>query len=352
MKKRFLEVCHDIRVGKLSQLTGLWLTVGNELLVQDWFVDAVRPMFHANHQAVKRLELTSPKHWQTVLDELSSLSLFAEGVALIVSGTQKCDDKTLAKLANFANENGGHCLIYQLPKQDKKAQEGKLFQTFKNNGVVVDCEIYSEQDRQQLLVFKADEFGLRLDSAAWQMLLSHTESHLLAAHQALWRASDLYAERDDAFVLGVEQLLPVLVSDYQYSVFKLCDELLLGNAQKALHILNHLKHTYTEPSVILWAIGKEIRLILQLQTGKTYAQLRIWQSKIPLYQAAQARALPSNILNSIYQTDQCIKGLDEGDVWMALRQLCLAVCGSSFLIAYDGYHRLTSETKDGLMENI
>lgn len=325
MQKRFLDINADLNTQRLTKIAGLWLLTGDEPLVQNWAIDAFRPLFHTNHQTIKRLELTSPKSWQAVIDELSALSLFGDGVALIIQGKQKCDDKLLAQLADFAKTNTDNALIYQLPKQDKKAQASKLYQLFAKNGVVVDCQIYNENDRKALLVAKAVQFGLDLDNDAWAFLLTQTENNLLSAYQALWRASDLYNQQKKT--LNANDLMSMLVSDYQYSVFELCDTLLLGNAQKSQQILTHLHQTDTAPSVILWAIHKEVRLILQLQAGKSFAELGIWQSKISLYQTAIQRSLPTTILDDLYHIDRQIKGLDDGNVWRQLKIACLVLCG-------------------------
>lgn len=330
MQKRFLDIHHDLTAGNLTQVAGLWLLTGNDPLVQSWLIDDFRPLFANHQQIIKRLELSSPKHWQAVISELGSLSLFAENTALIVSGNQKCDDKILTELAEFAQQvaqgTSNHCLIYQLPKQDKKAQNGKLYQLFAKNGVVADCEVYHEKDRKALLLAKAQQFELTLDDEAWAFLLAQTENNLLSAYQALWRASDLYANQKDE-VLQINALMPALVSNYKYSVFELCDELLKGNAQKTLQILNHLRQTDSEPAKILWAIGKEVRLILQLQAGKSFGELGIWQSKIALYQLAKNRPLADDILHDLYTLDQTIKGLTGGSVWLLLSQICLKICG-------------------------
>lgn len=328
MQKRFLDINADLNAQRLTKIAGLWLLTGDEPLVQNWAIDAFRPLFHTNHQTIKRLELTSPKSWQAVIDELSALSLFGDGVALIIQGKQKCDDKLLAQLADFAKTNTDNALIYQLPKQDKKAQNGKLYQLFAKNGVVADCEVYHEKDRKALLLAKAQQFELTLDDEAWAFLLAQTENNLLSAYQALWRASDLYANQKEK-KLQINDLMPALVSNYKYSIFELCDELLKGNAQKTLQILTHLRQTDNEPTKILWAIGKEVRLILQLQAGKSFGELGIWQSKIALYQLAKNRPLADDILHDLYTLDQTIKGLTGGSAWLSLSQICLKICGQT-----------------------
>lgn len=256
---------------------------------------------------------------------------------MIVTGKQKCDDLTLKALQAFGDVakagQSGHCLIYQLPKQDKKAQNTKLYQCFNTHGMVVDCHIYSEQDRRELLVYQAGKFGLSLALPAWQFLLDETEHHLLSAYQALWRAADLYNSTPKTpMTLDVEKLMPVLVSDYQYSVFHLCDTLLLGDAKKSQHILHHLRQVDTAPSVILWGIAKEIRQVLALQSGKSMQALGIWQSKTKLYhQALNRYTIQPKHLMLVYDIDKSIKGVGEQNVWQALEMLCLSLCGVGVL---------------------
>ncbi len=326
MQTTFTRVYQDIQAAKLVHMTGLWLIHGDDPLVLNWVIDACRPLFLSNQQMIKRITLDSPKRWNDVLAEIDSLSLFGDNSALIVSQKQKCDDAILSALDAFAEDasvgNSQHCLIYQLPKQDKKEQNTKLFKLFAQKGVVVDCHIYDEKGRAAILALKAQELNLSLDSAAWQCLLEHTEHNLLAAHQALWRASDLYPNIQTP--LDTEALMPALVSDYHYSVFNLCDSILAGDVKKVMQILTHLYQTDTAPSVILWGIAKELRLLLQLQEGKSATELGIWQSKSYLYHTAleRQRFSPAQLL-AVYDIDKAIKGVNNTDAWHLLKKLIL-----------------------------
>lgn len=331
--------------GQLTKLTGLWLIYGDEPLVWQWFIDKVRPIFKHNHQTIERIYLNSPKDWVEVITALDSLSLFGDDTALIVQNKQKIDKILLDKLTQFGKEakqgNNANCLIYQLPKPDKKEQNSPLFKLFLTHGTVIDAHIYNEKTRQELLVQKAQEFQLTLDKQAWQFLLEHTENHLLSAYQALWRLSDLYPNHP---MLTHKELMQALVSDYQYSVFHLADSLLAGDSYKAAQILSHLQHTETAPSLVLWAIAKEARLLLQLQSGKTASELGIWQSKAPLYHQAAKRPLNPAILLAIYHADQSIKGVKENNIWRQLQALCLHLCQPHLFTVYTSNHPTISRT--------
>lgn len=332
MQVAFLSLYSQIQKKQLSAITGLWLLHGDEPLIQNWFIKACRPLFTDNAQTVKRVDVSSLADWRSVVAELDSLSLFCDNLALIITGKPTTDEHILAELARFAQAVGDgdsdHCLIYELPKQGKKEQNSKLFKTFDHYGTVVDCQLYDEQLRFDLLRLKACEFGLSLTKQAWHFLMAHTEHNLLAGHQALWRASDLHTDKNQP--IDTDKLTQALVCDYHYSPFNLSDMLLMGDTQKALQILYHLKQTDTAPSSILWAIAKDIRLVLSLK--HTSAQsLGIWQSKIGLYQNALMRhGIQTEHLTTLYEIDACIKGIGAGDaksfdVWELIEQLCIDI---------------------------
>lgn len=326
-------------------LTGLWLAHGDEPVLSGWLVDAMRPHWHAQNLAIKRIELVSVKSWQDVIAELNSLSLFDDASALIVSGNHKPDKAIQTELETFGEQtragNNQNCLLWLAPKQDKRAQKSKWFSLFNQYGQVIDCQIYDERQRQQLLQLKAQQFGLQLSHEAWQLLMEQTEHHLLSSYQTLWRLSYLFAPNiqsvDDIqatptalIPIDVESLQNALVSDAQYSVFDLSDAMLAGNTHQVVKIIDQLKSTNEPTSLVLWSISKEMRLIMQLMAGTDPQQIGIWQSKQNLYQQACRRHTPQSVSTwstLLYRCDQAIKGVIRQPAWELLLQAALLVCG-------------------------
>lgn len=334
MSNTFLSSYHALKAQKITNITGLWLIHGNEPLLHTWFVDGCRPIFNHNQQIIKRMELNNAKDWDNVIGELGSLSLFGEDVAIVLTGKAKPSNAILSQLDRFAddanNHATNHALIYSLPQQDKKAQSTKLFGLFARKGSVIDASLHSESVRESILMSKADELGVQLDDEAWHFVLTHTENNLLSAHQALMRAADLYAHSTHA--LDVNAMMEVLVSDYQYSVFNLSDNILAGNVARVLQILNHLKQTDTAPSLVLWALTKEIGQILRLQDGQSFEKLGIWRNKTTLYRnAANSSRFCAAQLADIYDIDKSIKGLSQADSWQKIEHLVLNLCGVATL---------------------
>lgn len=330
----------DVRQSGHTRISGLWLAHGDEPLLTQWLTDAMRPIWQHDGQEVKRLELVSSKSWQDALAELNSLSLFANATALIVTGNHKPDKTTLAEIESLAQTESENCLLWLLPKQDKRAQNGKWFAPFAKYGQVVDCHLYNEQQRQQLLQQQAQRFGLMLSAEAWQLLLSHTEHHLLSAYQTLWRLSYLFApqltelmsglDETTGLTLGVDDLQAALVSESQFSVFDLSDAMLAGNTAQVVKILDQLKSTDEPESLVLWVIAKDMRLLAQLLDGQSPQSIGIWRSKEGLYWQASRRQSPDSVAEFaalIFQCDQAIKGIVRQPVWELLYQAAFMVCG-------------------------
>ncbi|WP_019671816.1 DNA polymerase III subunit delta [Psychrobacter lutiphocae] len=337
--------------GQNLGLTGLWLAHGDEPLLQQWLVDAMRRSWNMQNLAIKRIELVSAKTWLDVLTELNSLSLFDDATAVIISGNHKPDKEVQQQLEAFAIEaNAGsnqNCVLWLSSKIDKRAQTSKWFTPFAKFGQVVDCNLYNENQRQQLLAIHAQRFGLTLQPEAWQFLMVQTEHHLLSAYQALWRLSYLFApqiaqlNQQDAtstpsdqaantISIDVEALQAALVSDAQYSVFDLSDAMLAGNAIQVVRIIEQLRATEEPTPLVLWAIGKDMRLIMQLIDGQNPQSLGIWSSKQALYQAACHRQTPQSIADwpdILYQCDKAVKGVLRQPAWELILQAALRVTG-------------------------
>lgn len=329
-------------------VAGLWLAHGDEPLLHQWLIDALRPQWRAQNYAIKRIELISVKSWQEVLSELGSQSLFDDASALIVTGNHKPDKAVIAELERFATDAQtgahSHSLLWLTAKQDRRAQSSKWFAPFTQYGHVIDCNLYNEQQRQQLLQIQAQQFGLRLSQEAWQLLMSHTEHHLLSAYQTLWRLSylfapELVANSHDAttaatnpknVALDITDLQAALVSDAQFSVFDLSDAMLAGNSAQVAKIIFQLKATDEPTTLVLWAISKDMRQIMALLDGQDPQALGIWRSKQGLYQQAcrrQSKVQTTKWPALIYRCDQAVKGVVRQPAWELLLQAALALSG-------------------------
>jgi len=334
MQYNFLNAFQHLK-NRQAPATGVWLMHGDEDLLSQWLIEKMSPNWRQHNMAISRMDITSAKSWQAVLAELNSLSLFDDHKAIIVHGNHKPDKEALAELAQFATSNSSNCLVIISDKYDKKSQNSAFFLLCDKFGHIIECHLYQEQQREQLLQQHAQDFGLELTKPAWQMLMAQTQHNLLAAYQSLWRLSYLYATTDanppTRFVtIDESQLFDGLVSQSMFTTFDLSDAMLAGDTAQVAKILQQLKASEEPESLVLWMIAKDMRNILSLQSGASYQSLGIWQSKQQLYSKALHRHshdATRNWSDALYQADQAIKGLVQQPAWELLYQLAFRLAG-------------------------
>lgn len=311
---------------------GLWLLHGDEDLLAQWLIEQFKPQWQRHGMAISRMDITSAKSWQEILAELNSLSLFDDSKVIIAQGNHKPDKDSLAELQVFATQNSTNCLIVISDKYDKKSQNSPFYQLCEKHGQVVECHLYQENQRAQLLKAQAKDFGIELTTPAWQLLMAQTQNNLLSGYQTLWRLSYLYANptQSSLSVIDESQLIDGLVNQSQFTTFDLSDAMLAGNVAKVATIIQSLKHAEEPESLVLWTISKDMRNIQSLQTGGSFQSLGIWSSKQGLYNQALKRHTYANTqtwAGLLYACDRAIKGLSQQPAWELLLQAALQVAG-------------------------
>jgi DNA polymerase-3 subunit delta len=129
--------------------------------------------------------------------------------------------------------------------------------------------------------------------------------------------------------LSLEQITPYLQDNADFNVFNLIDSAIDGDNKAIYQIFTNLKATKTEPIIILWAIAREIRILIKvafdLEQGNLYSKIYkkygIWISrsdKIQKYLNKTSRQKLEAILQRLTSIDAIIKGTQFGLVWGSL----------------------------------
>ena len=162
------------------------------------------------------------------------------------------------------------------------------------------------------------------------MIALRTEGNLLAAHQELEKLALLAAgSRIDA------ALVERSVGDSaRYDVMQLSAAAADGDATRAIHILMGLKSEGVEPTLILWALTREVRGLWQaaerrrLRSGGGSGSGWNLASRPSDRALSRAGSLPlAALLAQASDTDRIIKGIAAGDPWTALLGLTAGLAG-------------------------
>src|SRR5271170_8339221 len=169
-----------------------------------------------------------------------------------------------------------------------------------------------------------------MDAGAAQLIVERVEGNLLAAQQELEKLSLLA----DGKPITADLVLRSVGDSARYDVFQLAEAAAAGDAQRALRVLLGLKSEGVEPTLILWALVRELRGLWQARERErlgSRSQGAGWNQAARPSPRALARSgkMPlARLLRQASQTDRIIKGLAAGDAWTAIIALTAAMAGA------------------------
>ncbi|MDQ8936400.1 DNA polymerase III subunit delta [Acinetobacter rudis] len=309
---------------RAPEARGVWLIHGQEPLLEQNLLATFRQHWQSQDIERQRFDLNNVSEWKNVFVALNSLSLFSSQLAVEVHGNIKPDAQSLKQLKHFIQHNQDNLLLIAMPKQDASSLKSSFIQTVEANGVLVTLAANAANDRLNILKVEAEQLNIQLDRDAWQWLEQHHEHNLLAAKNSLMRVADTFP---DAQLIQIDHLQQCLQDQSRYSSFDLSDALITGNFAQSIKILHYLLESGEAPSLILWTVSKEMRLLMQLfEQPQNALQLGIWKNKVPLYQQALRRFQPQQFLTwptLLRRVDAAIKGMSVENPEHVL-QLCVA----------------------------
>ena len=95
----------------------------------------------------------------------------------------------------------------------------------------------------------------------------------------------------------------------RYNLFEFIDKMLIGDAQSAAQSLRGLQNEGTEPIPLLWAITRELRILVkaseQVARGEhsdwALKNSGVWDKRMTLFRRALQRNKPAHLLIFLYQ---------------------------------------------------
>lgn len=175
--------------------------------------------------------------------------------------------------------------------------------------------------------------GLRADPEAVQRLSERVEGNLLAAAQEI----DKLALLAQGQVLDAAAMESLVADAARYDVFRLAEAMLSGQPNAVARMLAGLRAEGEAAAALMPILIKELVRTaalakVQARGGNLAAEMKgqgIWESRqAPFKRALQRHAEPrrwERFVAEAGKVDRIAKGRGDGDVWVALERLLLAV---------------------------
>ncbi len=320
-------------------LAPIYLVSGDEPLLVDESVDAIRAAARAAGYLDRRVfAIERGFSWDELHHSAQSLSLFCERRLFELRMPSGKPDKGAELLQELAARPPPDLIVsIATGKLDKKSGDAPWVRAVEKQGVWVTVWPVDAAQMPEWLRARARGLRMEIEPKAAQLLVERVEGNLLAAKQELEKLR-LLAPNEP---ISVDLVLRSVGDSARYDVFQLAQAAAAGDAARALHVLAGLKSEGVEPSLILWALVREVRGLWQArERERLRSDARSgWNLAAQPTSAALARRakLPlARLLLQSSRTDRIIKGLALGDPWDAITALTGAFAGALQATAESG----------------
>lgn len=279
----------------------------------------------------KSLAIQHVNEWQDCFQEANHYNLFAPYQLLKIRYDKKSlDTQGLNCIKHYLENPNPHCLILlEAPQLNQKSLQwlGQYKQAVLLQASPLNSAAFTMWIKRCL-----QEKSIHFEANVPHFIQQYNQNNMLAVWQFIEKLS---LQSSDA-ILTTEILSRDMVDQCTYSLYELADACLIADKNKALHLLRYLNQNKTEPTLVLWLITQEIKLLSQWQhlvqqkmpTEMICKQLNIWSQRMRGYTQAIARLDTKTLymlLAQSHQVDKQIKSLQSPQVWQGLELLVMAM---------------------------
>ncbi|RMH91165.1 DNA polymerase III subunit delta [Lysobacter pythonis] len=271
--------------------------------------------------------------WNELQTAFASLGLFSSQRLIEVRlPSGKPGKEGAAVIAGFCADPPAGITLLVIANDWSKAHAGKWSEAVARVGHVAIAWAVKPHELLDWVERRLRSHGVRADREAVAQLAARVEGNLLAAAQEV----DKLALLAEGRVLDVATMQSLVADAARFDVFRLTDAALNGQPAQVSRVLAGLR---AEGEAVPALLGMVVR---ELQTSERLAQVqarggnlnaefkaqRIWDAKQALYLRALKRHEAARwpvFLAEVGRIDRIAKGRAQGDPWLALERLLVAV---------------------------
>lgn len=331
-----MRISADQLAGQGKPLLPVYVVYGEETLLAEEACDQIRQVAkQAGYDDRQLMVAERGFDWEALDQSSSSMSLFAQNRLLeLRMPNSKPGDKGSKALVRYCeNLPDDALLLVWTGKLDRSQLNSKWFKALDKAGGSIGVQPIPAQQFPAWIDRRLRKHGLKPAAGVADLLAYRFEGNLLAAAQEAEKLALLYSGD-----ITVDMIQAGLGEDARFDVFGFVDTCLSGDGPAAVRALRGLQAEGVPPSLVLWAMTREIRLLSQCagrmaegtSESQVFSEFRIWQKKQPLFRAALRRGRSArwlSLLQAAARADRVIKGRAPGVDWQALQALGLGLAG-------------------------
>lgn len=313
----------------------IYVLLGNDpYLLNDAAVQIKQSFLKRPDVSQAIMDIQSPADWSLLVAEANSYSLFSEYVFLDARFDKKTIDTTgKALLTEYLAAINERCLILlRAPLLSAKALQWLIDSP---NAAVVQIYSFAAPALKQWIDIQLQAKNLRTEAGVPDLIHQFTQGNMLATAQLIEKLS---LSSKPGEIISIAMIREQLSDQSHFEVYALAEACLNANAIQCIRLLQQFRAERIEPTLILWILTQEIRLLIQLhyllkqRTSIDAAcnQLKIWSSRVHFYTKAITRLSLQpllTLLSECRQLDEMIKTTQNMQIWDRFELIALSLCG-------------------------
>lgn len=324
-----------------QSIASVYLVSGDEVLLVEESCNAIRTAAQKKGcQQRERFVVDANFDWAQFLTSAMTRSLFSKKKLIelhfIKASWGAQGVKMLTRYLDTINQDC--CLVIVMPKLAPAQQRSQWCKRIEKVGVWLPIWPVRAEDLPKWLSLRFQQAGLNVHSEALHWLCARVQGNLLAAKQEIEKLK-IFSNGE---LITVDILQACVEDSARFDVFELIDAALAGDAHASLRYLRGLRREGQEPVVILWAITRELRILMaivaKVELGANFLAAMnaagVWKKRHSIVREAADRLQLRQLAVLMRQAngiDKAIKGLRQSDPWRELEELLLGVCGQFVL---------------------
>lgn len=276
--------------------------------------------------------------WDTLGAVAASPSLFSSRRVLEVRlpSAKPGDAGAKALVAYCARPPADTVLLVIAGKLDGGTRNSKWVGALKSAGAFLEYRQIPLARLGAWIVERMRARGLQPHPDAVELLVQRVEGNLLAAAQEIEKLLLLHG----AGAVTADDVREAVADSARYDLFQWVDAVVAGDSARALRMLDGLRAEGAEPTLVLWALARELRVLATVTAAMARGEpidralyaARVWESRRGLVRGAAERLRPARVARLLRRaavTDRVIKGMAPGSAWDELSYLAVALAGRS-----------------------
>jgi DNA polymerase-3 subunit delta len=314
-------------------LAPAYLVSGDEPLRVGEAADAIRAAARAAGYEQREVHFVERGFsWEALRGSAATLSLFGDRRLIEVRFDGVSPGREAAEPLRRLVESVGEdtCLLIICGRLEAAALKAGWVAAIEARGVWVAVWPVDGARLAGWIAERCRRAGLEPTSEAVALLLERVEGNLLAAQQEIDKLRLLV----DGPRLDAEAVIDAVADSARFEVGALGEAVVGGDTRRALRILDAVRGEGVEPTLVWWALVRELHALWRLRTHGIAVEgrgPRRGERYLRALEGARGRAGRlrfGSLVERAHLADRAIKGRARGDAWDELACLATDLCGA------------------------